>query len=155
MTGRYNIFETIYLALKDIFKKHPWDKKGINIDGRYLNHLYFTDNILLINIDLKQLEEMLIDLNAVSEGGFKINVGKIKVMTLEQTIIKVKNKIIDKVEDYIYLDHIIRKITIQGKSNEMAEIVKRIQMEKLGFILIDRSILINLKRKFLHVSFRL
>jgi len=51
---------------------------------------------------------MLIELNVVSEGGLKINVGKIKVMTLEQTIIKVKNKIIDKVEDYIYLDHIIR-----------------------------------------------
>lgn len=44
---------------------------------------------------------MLIELNTVSEGGLKMNVGKIKVMILEQTIIKVKNKIIDKVKDYI------------------------------------------------------
>lgn len=37
------------LAMEDIFKKLPWQTNGINVEGKYLNHLRFADDIVLIS----------------------------------------------------------------------------------------------------------
>ena len=47
---------------------------GININGRFLNHLRFADDIVLIAPNLEQLEMMLLQLNAESQKvGLKMN----------------------------------------------------------------------------------
>lgn len=39
------------LILEDVFRTLDWDRKGIKIDGRYLNHLRFADDVvkMLVN----------------------------------------------------------------------------------------------------------
>lgn len=42
--------------------------KGVNIDGRYLSHLHFADDIVLISINEKELRDTLIALKLASEA---------------------------------------------------------------------------------------
>ena len=49
--------------LEDIFKELAWEKKGIRIDGSYLNNLRFVYDIVLILNDVNEPGEMLEQLN--------------------------------------------------------------------------------------------
>lgn len=49
-----------------VYKKLVWENIGINMDGKYLSHLRFADNVILINSDLAQLKVMMEQLNSVS-----------------------------------------------------------------------------------------
>lgn len=137
------------LALEDAFKKLNWERKGVNIDGRYLNHLRFADDIVLISTNPEELQEMLSELREVSEEiGLSMNMGKTKVMSPENIIFRVGNDILENVNEYIYLGHALKL----GNENQTAEISRRIRMtwaatSKLGFILQDSKIPINLKRE--------
>lgn len=137
------------LALENVFKRLNWEGKGLKIDGTFLNHLRFADDIVLISTDIGELNAMMHDLNEKSkEIGLKMNLSKTKVMTNTQNIITVDNTIIEKVEQYVYLGHIIKN----GKENQLAEIKRRIKLTwaafgKLSFILKDKNIPMHLKRK--------
>lgn len=137
------------LALEDVFKKLEWSKKGINIDGRYLNHLRFADDIVLISNNLEELREMLTELKTASEEiGLKMNMGKTKIMTTNEIAPQVREGNIEEVDEYIYLGHMIKL----GKENQTAEVNRRVRMTwaatgKLGMILKNHNIPINLKRK--------
>ena len=137
------------LVLEDCFKKLKWDTKGINIDGVHLSHLRFADDIILAAKDPQELNEMLQQLNEVSATiGLKMNYNKTKIMSQEQTNIKIQNHIIENVEHYVYLGHDIRL----GKLNQDAEIKRRTQLSwaafgKLAYVLKNKTIPINLKRK--------
>uniref|UniRef100_A0AAR5NZF5 Reverse transcriptase domain-containing protein n=1 Tax=Dendroctonus ponderosae TaxID=77166 RepID=A0AAR5NZF5_DENPD len=48
------------LALQDVFKNLTWQKRGINIDGRFLTHLRFPDDIVLVSGDADELELVLL-----------------------------------------------------------------------------------------------
>lgn len=50
-------------ALKDIFKKLWWDKKGIDINGESLNYLTYPDDIVLITDKKGELQMMNQELN--------------------------------------------------------------------------------------------
>ena len=56
------------LALEDVFKELAWEKKGIRIDGSYLNNLRFADDIVLISSDVSELGEMLEQLNNAAKS---------------------------------------------------------------------------------------
>lgn len=137
------------LALEDVFKRLPWEKKGIKIDGTYLSHLRFADDIVLISEDIAEIESMLQELSRESgRVGLKMNYSKTKIMTSENAQIFVDNVIIQAVEEYNYLGHIIKL----GKDNRESEIKRRVQLSwaafgKMSHILRDNTIPINLKRK--------
>lgn len=62
------------LALEDVFKSLSWDRKGINVNGNYLNHLRFADDIVLISSDAAELEIMLQEFKEASQAiGLKMN----------------------------------------------------------------------------------
>ena len=68
-------------ALESIFRRLDWDRKGININGDYLNHLRFADDIIFITNNAEELEEMLNELNKESNNiVLRINTKKIKIM---------------------------------------------------------------------------
>lgn len=46
--GLYDLREAFYLSYEGSFKTSELGKKSIGIDGRYLNHLCFSDNIVLM-----------------------------------------------------------------------------------------------------------
>lgn len=137
------------LSLESFFKKLDWDGKGLKIDGSYLSHLRFADDIVLISTDIQELKSMLQDLNEKSkEIGLKMNLDKTKIISNSQEDITIENTIIEKVEKYIYLGHIIKN----EKENQTLEIKRRIQQTwaafgKLSFIFKDKNIPIYLKRK--------
>lgn len=43
------------LVLKNVFRELVWDEKGHKIDGKYLNHSRFADDIVLISTDIHEL----------------------------------------------------------------------------------------------------
>jgi hypothetical protein len=137
------------LALENVFKKLNWVEKGLKIDGVYLNHLRFADDIVLISTDIHELKSMLQDLNHKSNQiGLKMNLDKTKILSNSLENITIDNINVEKVEQYIYLGHAIKN----EKENQTLEIKRRTQLSwaafgKLSFILKDRKIPIHLKRK--------
>jgi Reverse transcriptase (RNA-dependent DNA polymerase) len=137
------------LVLEDIFKKLNWQAKGIKIDGSFLNHLRFADDIVLCSSDFHELVEMTRELNHASKQvGLKMNIQKTKIMSQENTEPTIDNQQIENVSHYIYLGH---NITL-GKENQWAEVTRRIALTwaafgKLTHILKNPDIPINLKRK--------
>ena len=79
---------------------------GININGEYLSHLRFADDIILIAADLDQAQIMLEQLNEESSKvGLKMNLSKTKIMTNidDDRDIKIGDTVIERVDSYVYL----------------------------------------------------
>ena len=137
------------LVLEDVFKKLQWQTKGIKIDGSFLNHLRFADDIVLISSDIHELAEMTKELNQASKQvGLKMNIQKTKIMSEVNIDVTIDNQQIENVSQYVYLGH---NITL-GKENQRAEITRRIALAwaafgKLTYILKNPEVPINLKRK--------
>lgn len=51
------------LAMKDLVKNFEWNHKGSNINGKFLSHLRFTNNVVFMSHDLKELEDILSQLS--------------------------------------------------------------------------------------------
>lgn len=137
------------LALEDVFKELNWEGKGVMIDGQYFNHLRFADDVILVSSCAAELQSMIDDLNSASNRvGLQINFQKTKIMSPEQVAVHIDGELLEQVDHYIYLGHTIRL----GKDNQGAEISRRISLSwaafgKLGVILNDTNVPINLKRK--------
>ena len=99
-------------CLESIFRKMDWEGKGININGEYLNHLRFADDIILISETPEELQVMLNDLNRESlKVGLKMNRSKTKVMfnrNANRLTIKIEDEDLEQVEEYNYLGQIIK-----------------------------------------------
>ena len=84
-----NISPKLFTAcLQDaIINKINWEGKGINIDGEYLSHLIFADDIVLVAKSPQELESMLTDIHLASKPvGLSMNLSKTKVMLNETSI---------------------------------------------------------------------
>lgn len=57
----------LIIALENIPKKMNWAAKGININGKYVTHLCYANNIILIAKKCTELEEMITKLNKESQ----------------------------------------------------------------------------------------
>lgn len=136
------------LALENVSKKLEWGKKSLNIDGTYLSHLRFADDIVLLSTDVQKLNTMLSELNEQSEKiGLKMNLNKTKIMSTGDYDITIDNVTIENVEHYIYLRHKI----VLGKENQNVEIKRRIHLAwvafgNLNYIFKDKKGPIKLKK---------
>ncbi|KAI8426769.1 hypothetical protein MSG28_014457 [Choristoneura fumiferana] len=69
-------------ALKEVFKLLDWNRFGININGEYITHLRFADDIVIMAESLEELNNMLSDLSIVSQQvDLKMNMDKTKIMS--------------------------------------------------------------------------
>ena len=67
--------------LEKVFRKLPWEKKGIKIGSEYLTHPRFADDIIIFANSMEEFQEMLHELNQASlEVGLSMNLKKTKVM---------------------------------------------------------------------------
>ncbi|KAL0901059.1 hypothetical protein ABMA27_006382 [Loxostege sticticalis] len=111
-------------AMEDAFKLLEWDGLGININGEYITHLRFADDIVVMAESLEDLGAMLEDLNRVSQQvGLRMNMDKTKVMSnthVAPTPLSVGNSILEKVDKYVYLGQIIQL----GRSNFEKEVIE-------------------------------
>lgn len=96
-------------VLESICRKLNWDKYGININGSKLHHLRFADDLILLDEHPENLESMINNLNDESiKVGLKMNTSKTKVMTNTAKVdIRVKDGVLEYVEDYTYLGQVI------------------------------------------------
>ena len=105
---------------------------GININGKYLSHLRFADDIVLIATSLDQAQVMLQQLNDESiKVGLKLNLSKTKIMTNidDDRDVKIGDTVIERVENYVYLGHKLKL----GLGNQMAEVKRRIGLGWAAF----------------------
>ncbi|CAM4630150.1 unnamed protein product [Leuciscus chuanchicus] len=94
-------------CLELIFRQLDWDEVGIKINGRWLNHLRFADDIVLIGCSAVDVQQRLDQLNqAGARFGLKINLVKTKWMRNDQvadTTLHVDPHQLQQVDSYIYL----------------------------------------------------
>lgn len=140
-------------SLASAFRCLDWEEKGICIDGKYLSHLQFADDIVLISQDHQELQDMTHDLiQETKKFGLKINVTKTKAMTndIEETLF-IGNDEVDYVEDFIYLGQLVSFSERQDK-----ELRRRIQNAWKGFwklktYLTSRSLPMKLKARIFNM----
>ena len=118
-------------VLQLVFNKIDFKAKGININGRKLNHLRFADDIALFSETIEELQEMINILNDAGRPlGLKINVSKTKIMSSEpeEDPVNINDEEVEYVEEFIYLGQIISFRNRQDK-----EISRRILNAWKGF----------------------
>jgi hypothetical protein len=98
-------------ALEEVFRRVNLEGKGININGEYLSHLRFADDIVLISHSASELENMIEALHAESlKIGLKMNMKKTKVMFNSHIVegnIRMAGQTIEIVNEYTYLGQLI------------------------------------------------
>ena len=91
-------------ALESIFRRLTWETRGLKIDGEYLSHPRFADDILICANTPHELQQVLQELSDESENqGLKMNKSKTKVMMEHDTPVYVNNNQIENVESCISL----------------------------------------------------
>ena len=106
--GRHELTKILH-GLPQVFQILQWENRGIKINGEFISHLRFADDIIFANSG-EELQGMLRKLNQASlQVGLSINLNKIKIMTnkhLEEDknqMITIYNNEIEEVDHYIYL----------------------------------------------------
>ena len=91
-------------ALESIFRRLTWETRRLKIDSECLNHIRFTDDILICANTPHELQQMLQGLVDESENqGLKMNKSMTKVTMENDTPIYVNNTQIENVESYVYM----------------------------------------------------
>ena len=109
-------------TLESIFRRLNWENKGLKIDGEYLNHLRFANDIFLFTETPQELEIMLQELGEESNlSDLRMNISKTKLMVEDNTPIYVNNTQIENVESYVYLG---QRFSLRDK-NQDKEILRR------------------------------
>ena len=91
-------------TLESISRRLNWENKGVKIDGEFVSHLRFADDIFLCTETPQELQQMLQELSDESRRmGLKMNITKTKMMVVDNTPINVNNVLIENVQDYVYL----------------------------------------------------
>lgn len=97
---------TIFIAvLESTMRKLNWETKGLNINGNYLSHLRFADDLVLLSESGTQLRQMILSLNTASkEVGLEMNLSKTMLMTNSTEVtIYVDNELLQYTDKYVYL----------------------------------------------------
>ncbi|KAI0241134.1 hypothetical protein LSAT2_001223 [Lamellibrachia satsuma] len=123
MASLYAAVTTISSKLFTSTLESIWENKGLKIDGEYLNHLRFADDISLCTETPQELEIMLQELCEESNlSGLRMNISKTKIMVEDNTPVYVNNTQIENVESYVYLG---QWFSLRDK-NQDKEILRRI-----------------------------
>ncbi|KAG7307782.1 hypothetical protein JYU34_006375 [Plutella xylostella] len=120
-------------VLEDALKTLNWDERGVNINGTYMSHLRFADDLIVLAENVADLQEMLEELHVASlRVGLKMNMSKTKIMTSCPTAvpnITVGNSSVEVVDKYVYLGQCLSF----DKDSQTKEIARRIQLGWAAF----------------------
>ncbi|PZC85214.1 hypothetical protein B5X24_HaOG202399 [Helicoverpa armigera] len=108
-------------VLEMVFRNLDWTNKGLNINGEYLTHLRFADDLIIFSECPKALEIMLQQLADESgKAGLTMNLAKTKIMSnSSQTVtIKVDEEEIAYVHEYVYLGQLVSTTDCMKKEIE-------------------------------------
>lgn len=120
-------------AMEDLFKTLHWKRRGININGEYISHLRFADDIVIMAETLQDLQQMLNDLADSSVRiGLRMNFDKTKVMFNEHVLpepVAVHGAVLEVVQKYVYLGQALQL----GRNSFEDEVNRRIQLGWAAF----------------------
>ena len=123
-------------VLEDVFKTLEWEEKGLRINGEYISHLRFADDIVLFGANGEELASRLQELNTAGRKiGLRINLSKTKVMYnsfAAQAPIKLEDIPLDVCSEYTYLGQLVTT----GEKSRINEVNRRI---KLGWSAFGRN----------------
>jgi len=123
-------------VLEEVFKTLDWKKKGLRINGEYLSHLRFADDIVLFASNTEDLTSRLEELNSAGQKiGLRMNLKKTKVMYNSfagQEPVKLEEMPLDICSEYTYLGQLVTT----GENSRMNEVNRRI---KLGWSAFGRN----------------
>lgn len=96
-------------VLELVFRNLNWHEKGLRIDGKYISHLRFADDIIIFAENLNEIKTMMQELARESEKvGLLMNLSKTKAMTNgTEKSLTIDGENIEFVRDYIYLGQLI------------------------------------------------
>ena len=96
-----------------VIGKINWKDRCIKIDGEYLSHLIFAEDIVLIAKSTSELQKMVQDIHETSKPvDLNMHLGKAKVMcnlAVNKTDININEWKIKEVDNYIYLSQMVTK----------------------------------------------
>lgn len=120
-------------ALQDMFGTLNWKRRGININGEYISHLRFADDIVILAETLQDLQEMVSSLAESSKHiGLRMNLDKTKIMfneLVDPRPVAVNGVPLEVVQEYVYLGQTLRL----GRNNFERESNRRIQLGWAAF----------------------
>jgi hypothetical protein len=120
-------------AMENIFKTLNWKGRGININGEYISHLRFVDDIVIMAETLQELQLMLNHLaDSSARIGLRIVLDKTKVMFNEHVLpepITICGAVLKVVQKYVYFGQTLQL----GRNNFEDEVNKRIQLGWAAF----------------------
>uniref|UniRef100_A0A914VXU9 Reverse transcriptase domain-containing protein n=1 Tax=Plectus sambesii TaxID=2011161 RepID=A0A914VXU9_9BILA len=97
-------------CLEQMFRRLPWDDRGININGRCLSNLRLADDIVLFANTADELQQMASELNDdTDQVGLKINSNNAKTMSTMSLLnsIHLDDNEIEAVDNYIYFGQLV------------------------------------------------
>uniref|UniRef100_A0A7I5E7K9 Reverse transcriptase domain-containing protein n=1 Tax=Haemonchus contortus TaxID=6289 RepID=A0A7I5E7K9_HAECO len=81
LTKHMSTMVTFSAALENIMRHLEWEDLGVKVDGRFLHHLRFADDIVLITPNIERAERMLAEFDsACGKIGLKLNLTKMMFM---------------------------------------------------------------------------
>lgn len=142
-------------VLESIFRKLDWSKKGFRINGEYLSHLRFADDIAVFAENETDLTNMLSDLAQESQNvGLSINFSKTKIISnsQENNPVIIEGQHIEYVKEYIYLG---QSVSFDHHTEE--EVRRRIAIAwkkywGLKEIMKNKSVNIRIKSKLFDIA---
>ncbi|KAK6018737.1 endonuclease/exonuclease/phosphatase family protein [Ostertagia ostertagi] len=136
-------------ALETVFRNIDWYEEGININGYYLNHLRYADDVVIIAHESQKLQRMLQEVYEKSQAvGLKINFTKTTIMT--NSVIQpitIDGHDVQYCTNFIYLGQ-----RVSFDANNTVEIQRRIQagwnaFNRLSSFLTNRRVPMRFKRR--------
>lgn len=104
-------------ALEGVFRVLVWKGAGFNINGEYISHLRFANDVVVMADTMENVSTMPNELNGTSEQvGNKINMEKTMIIPNASVVpiaMMVEDSTLEVVEVCIYLSQVIQL----GKSN--------------------------------------
>lgn len=144
-------------SLENIMRTLEWDNMGVKVDGRYLHHLCFADDIVLITPSISQAERMLTDFDhACSRIGLQLNLTKTMFMKnglVSDAPFMLNGTNITECSSYVYLGREVnmandlgpelgrRKRAAWSAYKSVEEVAKRTKDTRLRAHLFDSTVL--------------
>lgn len=111
-------------VLQKIMNGVEWGKRGIKIEGEFLNRLEFADDVVLIGTNITEIRDMVGLLNEeCKKFGMKINGDKCRLMNFgkdegikNEMDLEIDGKVIKEEKEFIYLGQLI---SVEGQWPEI------------------------------------
>ena len=132
------------------------DDEGIRVGGKNTNKIRYADDAVLIADSEDKLKSLLQKVSEHSEAmGIKINKKKTKTMVITKkdrspiVCMRLNNKEIEQVDDFVYLGSLINWDGRQGKEIRRRIAIAYTNMRKLKKLLTNRQISMTLRKRFI------